>query len=86
MENLHLINIKYLSATDFLGSRVRLTSLRFDNDSVILPFDYAKAGTLDIAYCWIHDRYGDDVVVGFGETPTGYIIAVNVFEPLRGDK
>ena len=85
MENLHLIHAKYLGATNSRGSRVKLTSYRF-NDSVTIPYDYGKNSIVGMACAWINERYGTDAIVGSGESPTGYIIALNVFEPLRGGK
>jgi len=48
MENFHLITVKYLPATNTRGSRVKLTSTRFEQ-SVIIGYDHAKNNIEDIA-------------------------------------
>ena len=48
MKHLHLIKVKYLSATDFKGTRVKLTSTRH-NKSKIIPFDYKFDNALEVA-------------------------------------
>ena len=80
--NLHLIEVKYLGATNTRGSRVKLTSLRF-NDSVTIPYGYEFNNARDIAEAWLVSKMTKHGVVGSGETPKGYIIAVNVFEPMK---
>lgn len=41
-------NVKYLSPTDFRGSRVKITDLRH-NKSIIISFDYALTGIKEMA-------------------------------------
>ena len=40
LPNYHLIAIKYMGASNTRGSRVKIESLRFPNDSVIVSYDY----------------------------------------------
>lgn len=80
--NLHGIQVKYLGATNTLGSRVKLTSLRF-NDSVTINYDYATSSLVEMASNWIVERYAQNPVVGSCETPNGYIVLINIFEPLK---
>lgn len=48
MKNYHLIKVKYLGATNTMGSRVKLTSERF-NQSKTIPFDYTLNNINDMA-------------------------------------
>ena len=48
MNHLHLIKVKYISATDHKGTRVRITSTRH-NKSKIIPFDYRFDNALEVA-------------------------------------
>lgn len=48
MNHLHLIKVKYLPATSYKGTRVKLTSTRH-NESKIIPFDYKFDNALEVA-------------------------------------
>ena len=48
MKHLHLIKVKYLSATDYKGARVRMTSTRH-NKLKVIPFDYKFDNALEVA-------------------------------------
>jgi hypothetical protein len=52
MKHLHLIKVKYISATDFKGTRVKLTSTRH-NKSKIIPFDYKFNNAMEVAKDYI---------------------------------
>ena len=82
MDNLHAIQVKYLGPTNTLGSRVKLTSLRF-GDSVTIDYDYSKASIVDMAVEWIANQASHTIFVGYSETPTGYILLLSTFEPLK---
>lgn len=96
MDNLHAIQVKYLGPTNTLGSRVKLTSLRF-GDSVTIDYDYSTVGAdiTDMAAEWIVSRYGINTkhltpishlgFIGRAETldPDVYLVLINVFEPLK---
>jgi hypothetical protein len=49
MKNFHLIEVKYLGATNNKGSRVKLTSLRFPNDSITTSLNYKNNSIKDDA-------------------------------------
>lgn len=83
--NMHLIEVKYIGASNTRGSRVKLTSLRF-KDSVILPYDYKYNSALEIAEAWLITKMTRKSIIGSGEASNGDIIAVDVFEPLRNIK
>lgn len=72
--NYHIIKVKYLGATDTLGSRVKLISERFKGNSITLSYDYTYNGALDQAVAWLSEHaYG---VKGQGESQNiaGYVI------------
>ena len=48
IKNLHLIEVKYLPATNFRGSRVKLTSHRF-NKSKTIAYNYSFNSIQEIA-------------------------------------
>lgn len=52
IQNVHIIKVKYLGATNTKGSRVKLTSEHFD-ESITFPFDYEKNSTNDMAIDWL---------------------------------
>ena len=52
MNHLHLIKVKYISATDYKGTRVKLTSTRH-NKSKIIPFDYKFNNAMEVAKDYI---------------------------------
>lgn len=77
MQNLHAIHIRYLGPTDTKGSRIKLTSKRFEQ-SVTLNRDYAT-NPLDQATEYL-TAHGFSLV---GTTDDGAIILTTTFEPLK---
>ena len=59
MKNFHVIEVKYLGPTNTRGSRVKLTSTRF-NDSITLSTDYAHNTTVSQAIEWL-EKHGQKV-------------------------
>ena len=55
MKNLHIVEVKYLSATNNSGSRVKLYSARF-NHYKIVPFNYQCNHSLDVATTWLKEQ------------------------------
>lgn len=83
MRNLHLIEVKYLGATNTRGSRVKLTSHRF-GDSVTIPYDYEFNNAHDMAEAWLRKRVTKHSLLFTGEWKDGMnIIAIDVFERLK---
>lgn len=73
----HAIRVRYYGPTDTKGSRVALKSLRFGCTAVI-PYDYAE-NLLETASAWlVKQGYR---LIGSAETPDGYIILTDRFEP-----
>lgn len=87
MQNFHLIEARYVGPTEHKGSRVILTSSRFDQFKTI-PYDYSFNNTKDIAIDWL-TKEGHNVV-GSGEVRGHYVIVVadtnGEFKPLKENK
>jgi hypothetical protein len=76
MKHLHMIEARYLGATDHRGAHVKLTSLRF-GVSKTYPYSSGWTDSLQGAQD-ILKRLGY-TILGQGETATDYIIAVAEF-------
>ena len=66
--NYHVITVKYLGTTNHRGSRVKLTSRRF-NQSVVIPFDYVLNNIEDMAA--VNMKINGFNIVGIAE---GFVI------------
>jgi hypothetical protein len=86
-KRVHLIEVKYLGATNTRGSRVKITSLRF-KDSVTIPYNYTFDNKADMFLDWLKDLNNDlgIVSVGYNEVKGTYIFGVSVFEPIKNIK
>lgn len=49
LKNYQLIKVKYLGATNTLGSRVKMIDTRFENKSKTIPFNYSLNNVNDMA-------------------------------------
>ena len=80
MKNFHVLRIKYLGATNFRGSRVKIISDRF-KQSVTIPFDHALNNPEDMAVAFLEHRNDPNGfnIIGIAE---GYVIT-DTFKPLR---
>ncbi len=91
--NFHVLRVKYLSPTNYRGSRVKIISDRF-KQSVTIPYDHALNNPEDMAVAYLQnkcqeckaympDRDSDDCqafnIVGMAE---GYVIT-DTFQPLK---
>ena len=87
MNNYHIIEVKYLGPTNTKGSRIKLTSSRF-NQSVTIPYDYRFNNASDIAVDWL--KTNGHPVIGCGEVKSGNVVIVDAFEhqfaPLKAVK
>ena len=81
VRNVHLIEARYSGPTNTKGARVRLTSQRFERDSIADGYDYESGGTLGQAERVLRNL-GYEILF-HAETPKGYAIAVADFKPLR---
>lgn len=75
--NAHLILVTFLGPTNSRGARIKLTSQRFERDSVTLEFDHRYSGTFNQAADWLHNR--GYTTVASGESPKAYWFAVKEF-------
>ena len=79
MKEYHIIEVKYLSATNTSGTRVKLYSAYY-NQFRIIPYDYQFNNTKDVAINWL--KANGHKIIGFGENKKiSYIIcsATNYF-------
>lgn len=79
--NAHFIASKYIGQTDTRSSKVKLTSLRFERDSIQEGYDYEKGNVFDQGTAMLQ-ALGYTVICS-GETPKGYVWAVAEFYPLK---
>jgi hypothetical protein len=80
MKNYHILTVKYLGPTNYRGSRVRITSERF-NQSVILSYDYQFNTAYEQAETYLTGRGFN--VLGHGEGKNTMFIITDTFEPLK---
>ena len=87
IQKVHLIEVKYLGATNTQGSRVKITSLRF-KDSVVIPFNYIYTTIDEMFEAWLREVGSDLGIVskGYNEQNGTYIFGVEVFEPMKNIK
>jgi len=77
--NYHVISVKYLGPTNFSGSRVKLTSKRFEK-SRIISYDYSLNGTLEIAEEFLTQEGFN--IIGHAEFGDMYLIISDTFKSL----
>ena len=84
MNNYHLIEARYIGATNSRGSRVKLVSARFEQ-SITIPYNYEFNNARDIAIDWLQSNGHN--VIGSGEVGNHYVIVVDhidhSFKPLK---
>ena len=78
--NYHVFAIKYLGATDTKGSRVKITSQRFEQ-SVTISYNYEYSNIYEMAQEKLESMGYE--ITGMGETPSGYVLMSTTFEPLK---
>lgn len=79
-KNFHVIEAKFLGATNTTGARIKLSSFRFEQ-SVILSWNYEFDHILDYAETYLKGRGFN--IVGHGETKAGFVITTDTFEPIK---
>jgi hypothetical protein len=78
--NFHILKVKYLGPTDTRGSRVKITSERFENSKTIsYSSEYNRA--MDAAINWLSKERGF-TVIGTGEGDGHDYVIVSEFQPL----
>lgn len=82
--NFHLIEVRYLGATNTKGSRIKMISSRFEQ-SVTIPYNYEFNSGRDIALDWL-SKQGHNVI-GSGDVNGRDVIVVastdKQFKPLK---
>jgi hypothetical protein len=73
LQNFHLVEVRYLGATNTRGSRVKMISSRFST-SVTTSYNYEFNNARDIAIDYLK-RQGHNVV-GSGEVKDNYVIVI----------
>ena len=80
MQNLNVLEIKYLGPTNFLGSRVSIYSPRF-KERVIIDYDYSLNSIQDIAKAYLESKSYN--ILGCGESKEGMYLISDTFQPLK---
>ena len=80
MKNLHAFKITYLGATNTQGSRVKITSLRF-NQSKTLSYNYEDRDSTDTAKKYLISLGFD--IIGQAEDIKTMLILSTTFKPLK---
>ena len=83
--NYHLIRVSYLGATNSRGSKMKLTSLRF-NDSLLLPYDYSFNQGRDQAINFLNINAFEVIGAGYDEKKQDTIVICKSFMALRDIK
>ena len=80
IKNYHLIEVKYLGATDRLGTRVSLYS-PITKERVIIPYDYSTDYIIDMAAKYLEDKGFE--IVGFAEAKNEDILILKEFGSIK---
>jgi hypothetical protein len=83
LPNYHLISIKYMGASNTRGSRVKIESLRFPNDSVTVSYSYQYGNILDQSIEFLKDQGFKLKGFGYDEKKGTYILMSETFEPIK---
>ena len=74
MTNYHIVKVKYLGPTHTKGSRVKMTSERFENNSITISYDYEFNNAMDIAIKWLSNHGYDVQGQAESQKIAGYVI------------
>lgn len=85
LPNYHIIVVSYLGATNSRGSRMKLTSLRF-NDSITLNYDYSFNSGKDQAIKYLHETGFDPIGAGYDQKKQDSLIICKTFNSLLETK
>lgn len=80
LTNFHALTIKHLWPTDTKGSRIKITSDRFEQ-SIILDRDYYSSSWLDQAITFLTQNWFN--LIGMAEMNNQTIILSDTFKPLK---
>lgn len=76
-QNFHILTIKYIGASNYLPSRVKIISERFKTSKTI-DYDHEFNNTLDIAENWLA-AHGFNII-GHGEGSNNYYVITDTFK------
>lgn len=80
LTNFHALTVKHLGPTDFKGSRIKITSDRFEQ-SITLNRDYSKSSWLDQAITFLTQNWF--TLIGMAEMNNQNILLSDTFKPLK---
>jgi len=80
IENYHILKVKYHGPTNTLGSRIRITSERFEQ-SITIDYDHSQNAIYDMAANHLIDKGFN--IVGKAEGSNHYYLISDTFEPLK---
>ena len=80
MQNLHAFKITYLGATNTRGSRVKITSLRFEQ-SKLLSYNNEDRDSTETAKKYLEAN--GYPIIGQAEDKHGMILLSSTFKPLK---
>lgn len=80
IKNYHILTIKYIGATDYKPSKVKIISERFEQ-SILIGYDHRFSNTLEIAEDWLQKN--GFVLIGHGKGKGHYYIITDTFKPLK---
>jgi hypothetical protein len=81
MKNLHTFKIKYIGPTDTKGSRVKITSERYEQ-SVVIDYGSTHSQIFDVAIEYLNERGFDIQFTASGMNNTVYLMS-EAFKPLK---
>ena len=81
-KNYHILTVKYLGATNTQGSRVKITSHRFEQ-SVTISYNYSLNSITDMAMEYLKENTNHEII-GKGELDSQKDILISeTFEPIK---
>ena len=85
LPNYHIILVSYLGATNSRGSRMKLTSLRF-NDSLTLNYDHSFNSGKEQAIKYLHETGFEPIGAGYDQKKQDSLIICKTFNSLTETK
>ena len=80
MQNLHIIEIRFLPPTINKGDRVSLKSNRF-NESKVISYTYSHNDIKGDAIDYLESKGFN--IIGYGQSSTGYSIITDTFNGIK---
>ena len=80
MKNHHVLKVKFLGATNTKGSRIRITSERFES-SVIIPLKFDEFASFDQAIDYLVSKEFN--IIGNAEAADGMYVITDSFHNIK---